>query len=293
MRLTDLVSNLADATADHGLDKAWTADVSSNVYENQNLFAGVANFQAKWTPFPGHRASRCPKGTLGEIFKYIYEDQVYHCANFVQTGMLDIPIKLHRDFEGCGCAELEHTDLKKNAPYEDKWAKPGFTACAGKDKLFELDDIKPLIKDFCNGFADLGSRVGPGAKLLRTTKDVPFELEPLLAAEPPAEAVADIYIFAAYDHKACRIANVAWPSEDDCIANLETAMNASVSNGICTYECSLAHAKNGDWELDYCQNFHAPQGTKTTGGYTWAQCLRWGIVDDLEEGILGAVVREE
>jgi hypothetical protein len=41
---------------------------------------------------------------------------------------------------------------------------------------------------------------------------------------------------------------------------------------------------------DAGQNFHAPLEAKTSGGYFWSDCFRWGVVDDLEEGILGAVV---
>ncbi|KAH6683651.1 hypothetical protein F5X68DRAFT_192385 [Plectosphaerella plurivora] len=293
----DDTDNLAEMIANKGLDKAWSVNVVSDVFENEHLYMGAANYKATWTPAANHRASRCPSGNPGGVFQAMYDDQVARCANYVQTGILDAPKTLHRTFEGCGCAELVHTDLLKNAAYEDKWAVPGFAACAGKDKLFALTDINPLVEQFCTGFAEKASTIAPGAKVTRTFNNIAYEIEPLFAIpnghddEKRGAQTTNIHIFAAYDQKACRTPqNRVWPTKARCIESVTKAVEASSVNGICSYECSLSHAKNGDWELNYCQNFHALQEDKTTGGYFWADCFRWGVVDDLEEGILGAIV---
>lgn len=253
------LSNLAAATADKGLDKAWSINVASDVFENEHLYMGVANYKAIWTPSSDHSTSRCPSGTPGGVFQAMYDDHVSRCVNYVQTGILDAPKSVHRTFDGCGCAELIHIDLEKNAVFDDKWAVPGFAACAGKDKLFSLDDINPLVEKFCDTFVGKRASVVPGAKVHRTFDNIEYEIEPLFVTIPPftkkrSAQSSKIHIFAAFDHKACSTPKTKeWPTKARCIENIDKAIEASSFNGICTYECSLAHAKNGNWELNYCR----------------------------------------
>lgn len=42
--------------------------------------------------------------------------------------------------------------------------------------------------------------------------------------------------------------------------------------------------------VDTGDMFNEPGTGMTNGGYAWEDCFRWGIVDDLREGLLGSIV---